>query len=1053
MYLALALMAKASKLNYSTPTNNNQRISSNPRNRQIAQPGMNMGQDRQMRMVGANGGNQFRQLFKMQLEVWVIFAGTVRQTQGEGMRLSSDHVVDCSKEKPGKSNSATQQTEQHREIGYSGLVPSSRLDSERIRLRYTTTDNCYDNEIFNLFTQEGSVETRGGNSRLTYETVEATHDDPSVVHDSDRDTAACIRASPKKENIEQRIRTAGKLYKSNLSLRGFCFSNGQVTRQRSRTTLLRDQKGRRGSAEEVLKKPEAAPHKSAFHQGPSPKAKLPSKEKDPVSFTILCDIGQLHINNALADMGDSISLMPYTMYEKLRLGEPKASRMSLELADKSIQYPRRIIENVLIKVDKFVLLIDFVILDMPEDLKVPIILGRPFLATARTMIDVFNKKKTLRVGDDEVIFDIDQSFKRPLTEDDECYEVDDLDNTINTEAQELLANNEPDSFLSKGLEKSIDQSDLEGCEHVECKTHNDSDSDEPIWRIASINTPYPVVQETSKPVEVERENLYSASANEIDEKKPVLKDLPHHLEYTYLHGDRSFPIIISSKLSEKEKISLLQVLEKRKGAIAWKMSDIKGISPSYYAHKILMDDDFKPFIQPQRCLNPKVQDVVKNEIVKLLNSGLIYPISDSSWVSPIHVVPKKGGMTVVLNDNNELIPSRTVTRWRDSSKFQSYPRIKKRQHSLVFMELFVSRVFSEVMVIINPEPCITMYDDYIGGQPLVAPRTSPAAQAPQDVDELETQQQHVQHQPATIAENVPNAMFDENTFVNPFVTPFTSAAESSSSQYVDPSNMHTNQLRSDGNMCMYALTVSIMKPKNVKEAMTDPAWIESMQEELLQFKRLNVWVLVPPPDNIKPLTLKWLFKNKHNVENTVIRKRTRLVVRGYRQEEGIDFEESFALDVKIAFLHSTQKEDVYVYQPEGFIDADHPSHVYKLKRALYGLKQAPQAWYDELSTFLLQNYFFKGTIDLKLFIRRFDNDILVVQVYVDDIIFGSTHPRLSQPRRCKDTFKSTSGGAQFLGEELVSWSSKKQHCTTLSTAEAKYVSLFACCSQVIWMRT
>ncbi|GKA78555.1 retrovirus-related pol polyprotein from transposon TNT 1-94 [Tanacetum coccineum] len=392
-----------------------------------------------------------------------------------------------------------------------------------------------------------------------------------------------------------------------------------------------------------------------------------------------------------------------------------------------------------------------------------------------------------------------------------------------------------------------------------------------------------------------------------------------------------------------------------------------------------------------------------------------------------------------------------------------------------------------------------MYDDHIGGQPSAAPRTVLAAQAPQvlqtpmattttadtaptptnsssqatnfpntsqDVDELETQQQHVQHQPATIADNVPNAMFDENTFVNPFATPSTSAAESSSSQYVDPSNMHTfyqpypheyqwtkdhpleqvigepsrpvltrNQLRSDGDMCMYALTVSTMEPKNVKEAMTDPAWIESMQEELLQFKRLD----------------------------------TRLVVRGYRQEEGIDFEESFALvarmeairiflayaahksfivfqmDVKTAFLHGTLKEDVYVCQPEGFIDADHPSHVYKLKKALYGLKQAPRAWYDELSMFLLQNHFFKGTIDPTLFIRCFDDDILVVHVYVDDIIFGSTHPRYMKDSGfelfvfsdadyagCKDTFKSTSGGIQFLGEKLVSWSSKKQDYTALS---------------------
>nr|GEV32890.1 retrovirus-related Pol polyprotein from transposon TNT 1-94 [Tanacetum cinerariifolium] len=136
----------------------------------------------------------------------------------------------------------------------------------------------------------------------------------------------------------------------------------------------------------------------------------------------------------------------------------------------------------------------------------------------------------------------------------------------------------------------------------------------------------------------------------------------------------------------------------------------------------------------------------------------------------------------------------------------------------------------------------------------------------EDVNELNLQQQHAQQQgnqvpiqPKTIADNVPNAMFDANTFVNPFATSSTSAAESSSSQYVDPSNTHTNQLRSEGDMCMYALTMSIIELKNVKEAMTDLAWIESMQEELLQFKWLDIWVLVPAPDNITPLTLKWLF--------------------------------------------------------------------------------------------------------------------------------------------------------------------------------------------------
>nr|GEW38004.1 putative reverse transcriptase domain-containing protein [Tanacetum cinerariifolium] len=122
------------------------------------------------------------------------------------------------------------------------------------------------------------------------------------------------------------------------------------------------------------------------------------------------------------------------------------------------------------------------------------------------------------------------------------------------------------------------------------------------------------------------------------------------------------------------------VLDKHKGAIAWKMSYIKGISLSFCTHKILMEDDFKPVIQPQWCLNPKVQDVVKDEIVKLLDSGLIYPISDSSWVSLIAVVPKKGGMTVVLNENNELIPSRTITGWRVCIDYRKLNDATRKDH-------------------------------------------------------------------------------------------------------------------------------------------------------------------------------------------------------------------------------------------------------------------------------------------------------------------------------------------------------------------------------------
>nr|GFB94990.1 reverse transcriptase domain-containing protein [Tanacetum cinerariifolium] len=144
----------------------------------------------------------------------------------------------------------------------------------------------------------------------------------------------------------------------------------------------------------------------------------------------------------------------------------------------------------------------------------------------------------------------------------------------------------------------------------------------------------------------------------VDEPSEVkLKDLPPHLEYAFLEGDNKLPVIIAKELGEEEKTAL-------KRAIAWKLSDIQGINPEFYTHKILMEEDYKPAVQHQRRVNPKIHDVIKKEVEKLLDAGLIYPISDSPWVSPVHCIPKKGGFTVVKNEKNELIPTRLVTGWR-----------------------------------------------------------------------------------------------------------------------------------------------------------------------------------------------------------------------------------------------------------------------------------------------------------------------------------------------------------------------------------------------------
>ncbi|GJS69932.1 retrovirus-related pol polyprotein from transposon TNT 1-94 [Tanacetum coccineum] len=260
----------------------------------------------------------------------------------------------------------------------------------------------------------------------------------------------------------------------------------------------------------------------------------------------------------------------------------------------------------------------------------------------------------------------------------------------------------------------------------------------------------------------------------------------------------------------------------------------------------------------------------------------------------------------------------------------------------------------------------------------------------------------------------------QKEFINPFCTPVREVAESSS-RNIDNSNMHTfyqphdyeyrwtkdhplkqvrgnlsklvqtrRQLVTDPEMCMFALTMSTTEPKTIKEAMDDSVWIEAMQEELHQFDRLQVWKLVNKPFGKTVIKLKWLWKNKKDEDQTVIRNKARLVAKGYAQEEGIDLEESFAP------VASLEAEVVYVVQPDGFVDPDHPEKVYCLTKALYGLKQAPRAWYDELSNFLMSKGFTKGTIDPTLFMIRYGENILLVQIYVDDIIFGSTIPKFSK---------------------------------------------------------
>ncbi|GJX92771.1 retrovirus-related pol polyprotein from transposon TNT 1-94 [Tanacetum coccineum] len=225
------------------------------------------------------------------------------------------------------------------------------------------------------------------------------------------------------------------------------------------------------------------------------------------------------------------------------------------------------------------------------------------------------------------------------------------------------------------------------------------------------------------------------------------------------------------------------------------------------------------------------------------------------------------------------------------------------------------------------------------------------------------------------------------------------------------------QLATDALWCLYNSVLSKVKPKNVKTAMDEACWFEALQEEIYEFDRIQVWELLPKPYYVMIIALKWIYKVKLNQYGDVLMNKARLVAKGYRQKEGIDFEESFVpvarieairifignaanknmiiyqMDVKTGFLSGELKEEVYVSQLEGFVDPNHPTYIYHLKKALYGLKHTPRAWYNTLLRFLLDKKFSKGVVDPTLFTRKTGKHILLVQIYVDDIIFDLTDPK------------------------------------------------------------
>nr|GEZ31154.1 reverse transcriptase domain-containing protein [Tanacetum cinerariifolium] len=404
--------------------------------------------------------------------------------------------------------------------------------------------------------------------------------------------------------------------------------------------------------------------------------KLPEKRGDPGRFLIPCDFTGLDNCLALADLGASINLMPLSIWKKLRLPTLNDMKMVLELADRTISKPTGVAENVFVKVGKFYFPADFVILDFVADPHVPLILGRPFLSTAHALIDVY---EVLGFADD-VSTEVSSPIYEPIVSSS-------LQNLTPFDASDFLLLEEADAFIAiddEPISSNIDATyyDLEGDIFLlEALLNNDP---EPLSNQKDF---FPTLHKYLKVVEPKTQ------AEEDEPPEVKLKELPPHLEYAFLSDNEKWPVIIAKDLSSNEKIDLINVLKTRKKDIAWKLTDIKGIDLEFCSHKILLEEDYSPKVQSQRRVNPKIHDVIKKEVEKLLDVELIYPISDSPWVIPIHCVPKKGGMTVVKNDENELVPTRLVTGWRVCIDYKKLNEATRKDHfPLLFMDQMLERL-------------------------------------------------------------------------------------------------------------------------------------------------------------------------------------------------------------------------------------------------------------------------------------------------------------------------------------------------------------------------
>jgi hypothetical protein len=393
-------------------------------------------------------------------------------------------------------------------------------------------------------------------------------------------------------------------------------------------------------------------------------------------YTIPIIIGTKKVEKAMCDLGASINVMPLSIYKELNLGPMKNTRIIIQLADRSNSYPEGMVEDVLVKVEDLVFPADFYIIDMDDEFSPNqslMLLGRPFLKTAKTKIDVDKGTPTLEFDGDIVTFNVFDAMKYP---DDEAsvFHVSITDAIV----QEEFENNALDDKLELVLVNNLTGKDIPFQTNEE--VHENIMAFYSTMEYVSPFLPLPVSQKKILPSIEQAPDL-------------ELKKLPENLKYVYLGANDTLPVIIANNLNELQEQKLLRVLREFKGAIGWTLADIKGISPAMCMHRILLEDETKPARDAQRKLNPPMKEVMLQEILKLFNLGIIFPISDSKWVSPVHLVPKKAGFTLVANDKNELVPMRLKTGWRMCIDFRKLNAATRKDHfPLPFIDQMLERL-------------------------------------------------------------------------------------------------------------------------------------------------------------------------------------------------------------------------------------------------------------------------------------------------------------------------------------------------------------------------